>query len=371
MMSKKRALLLCVACALVAAILGAGAAVYYIYAGPLGRIYGVVNLLDENFYKPVDRAQLLEGGSRGVVLTLRDPYSIYMSPDEWQNFNVRTSGEYSGIGVTIGAKGSVVQIAQPMKGTPAEEAGLKAGDIILRVEGTLIYTSDEAASMIRGEAGTDVTITIQRGEEAFDVTITRRAIVVPATAYSMKDGDIGYIELLSFNEHSAREMGEALADLRSQGAKAIVLDLRYNGGGYVDQCRLIADMLIPKGTLVTLRYKNRASDVYETTGTGLGMPLFTLVNGGSASASEILAGAIQDREAGVLIGEATFGKGLVQGAFGLKDGAVIKLTMAEYLTPAGRAINGAGLTPDVPVSGDEAQLAKALELARAAIDAAK
>ncbi len=247
-----------------------------------------------------------------------------------------------------------------------------AGTIItLRVDGTLIYTSDEAASMIRGEAGTDVTITNQREAEAFDVTITRRAIIVPATTYSMKDGDIGYIELLSFNEHSAREMGAALADLISQGAKAIVLDLRYNGGGYVDQCRLIADMLIPKGVLVTLKYKNRASDAYETTGTGLGMPLYTLVNGGSASASEILAGAIQDREAGVLIGETTFGKGLVQGAFGLKDGAVIKLTTAEYLTPAGRAINGAGLVPDVPVSGDEAQLAKALELARAAIDAAK
>ena len=369
MMSKKRAFLLCFACAILTAIVGVGATVYYIYLGPLGKIYGVVNLLDENWYKPVDRAKILEGGSRGVVLSLRDPYSIYMSPNEWQEFNIRTSGEYSGIGITIGVKGTKVQIAQPMKGTPAEEAGLMAGDIILRVDGVLIYTSDEAASMIRGEAGTDVTITIQRDEEAFDVTITRKEIVIPATAYSMKNGDIGYIELLSFNEHSASETQKALTDLKAQGAKAIILDLRYNGGGYVDQCRLIADMLIPKGTLVTLKYKNRPSDVYETSGTGLGMPLFVLVNRGSASASEILAGAIQDREVGILIGDTTFGKGLVQGAFGLRDGAVIKLTTAEYLTPAGRAIDGAGLEPNVQVSGDEEQLAKALELARAAIDA--
>ena len=138
MMSKKRAFLLCFACAILTAIVGVGATVYYIYLGPLGKIYGVVNLLDENWYKPVDRAKILEGGSRGVVLSLRDPYSIYMSPNEWQEFNIRTSGEYSGIGITIGVKGTKVQIAQPMKGTPAEEAGLMAGDIILRVDGVQI-----------------------------------------------------------------------------------------------------------------------------------------------------------------------------------------------------------------------------------------
>jgi len=371
MISKRRATVLCVAFALMAALAGAAAAAYYIYSGPVGRIYGIVNLLDENFYKPIDRAKVLEGAAGGVVLMLGDPYSIFMNPKEWEEFNIRTSGEYSGIGVTIGVKGSRVQIAPPMRGGPAEEAGLQGGDIILMVDGQTIRTSDEAASKIRGPAGTDVTLTIQRGEEVFDVTITRRQIIVPATNHSMKDGDIGYIELLSFNEHSAVETAQALSELKAQGAKAIVLDLRYNGGGYVEQCRQIAEMFVPKGVLVTLRYKNKPDEVYRTNGDGLGMPLFVLVNEGSASASEILAGAIQDRGAGILIGEKTFGKGLVQGAFALKDGSVIKLTTAEYLTPSGRAINGSGLEPDVPVTGDAEQLAKALELARAAIDEAK
>jgi carboxyl-terminal processing protease len=371
MISKRRAITLCVAFALLAALAGAAATAYYVYTGPVGRIYGIVNLLDENFYKPVDREKVLEGAAGGVVLMLGDPYSIFMNPKEWEEFNIRTSGEYSGIGVTIGVKGSRVQIAPPMKGGPADEAGLQGGDIILMVDGDTIHTSDEAAARIRGEAGTDVTLTIQRGEEVFDVTITRRQIVVPATNYSMQDGDIGYIELLSFNEHSAAETAHALSDLKTQGAKAIILDLRYNGGGYVEQCRQIAELFVPEGVLVTLRYKNKPDEVYRTTGEGLGMPLFVLVNEGSASASEILAGAIQDREAGILIGEKTFGKGLVQGAFALKDGSVIKLTTAEYLTPAGRAIDGQGLEPNIPVTGDEEQLAKALEMARAAIDQAK
>jgi carboxyl-terminal processing protease len=371
MISRRRATLLCLAIALLTAIVAVGGTVYYIYSGPLGRIYGIVNLLDQNFYKPVDRAKLVEGGSRGVVLALGDPYSIFMNAAEWQEFNIRTSGEYSGIGVTIGVQDTKVQIAPPMKGSPAEEAGLKSGDVIFKVDGVIIHTSDEAASRIRGEAGTQVALTILRGLESLDFTITRREIKVPASTYAMKDGDIGYVELVSFNEHSASETGAALADLKAQGAKAIILDLRYNGGGYVNQCQQIAEMLIPKGALVTLKYKNQPSEVYETTGSGLGIPLFVLVNKGSASASEILAGAIQDRKAGTLIGETTFGKGLVQGAFSLKDGSVIKLTTAEYLTPSGRAINGAGLEPDVKVSGDEEQMAKALELARAAINAPK
>ncbi len=367
MMPRRRAVVLCIASAVLAAALAAGGVFYYVYTGPLGRIYGIVNLLDQNFYKPVDRAKILEGGARGVVATLGDPYSIYMNPKEWQDFNIRTSGQYSGIGITIGAKDNKVQIAQPMKGTPAEEAGLKADDIIQKVDGKAIYTSDEAASAIRGQAGTPVTLTILRGTTQFDVTITRREIIVPATSYSMMEGNVGYVNLLSFNEHSASETAKAVADLKAQGAKAMILDIRYNGGGYVNQCQQIAELFVPKGVLVTLKYKNQPSDVYQTTGNGLGMPLFVLVNKGSASASEILAGAIQDRKSGTLIGETTFGKGLVQGAFSLKDGSVIKLTTAEYLTPSGRSINGAGLEPDVKVSGDDAQMAKALELAKASI----
>ncbi len=362
---------MCIASAVLAAILAGGGVLYYVYTGPLGRVYAITNLVDQNFYKPVDRVKALEDAARGVVASVEDPYSTFMNKMEWENFNVRTSGAYSGIGVTIGAKDSRVQIAEPMKGTPAEEAGLRADDIIVKVDGKAIYTSDQAASLIRGPAGTRVTLTILRGAEAFDVTLTRRDIVIPATTYSMKDGNVGYVRLLSFNEHSASETSKAVQDLKNQGVKAMILDLRYNGGGYVEQCRQIAEFFVPKGVLTTLKYKSQPDDVYQTKGIGLGMPLFVLVNKGSASASEILAGAIQDRKSGILIGDTTFGKGLVQGAFFLRDGSVVKLTTAEYLTPSGRAINGAGLEPDVKVSGDEAQLAKALELAKASIPGQK
>ena len=371
MVPKRRVWVLCLASAVLAAALAGGGALYYVYAGPLGRIYGVVNLIDKYFYKPVDRTKAFEDAARGAVASLEDPYSTFMNKLEWENFNVRTSGEYSGIGITMDARDNRVRIAQPMKGTPAGEAGLLADDVILKVDGKPIYTSDEAASLIRGPAGTQVTLTILRGTETFDVTLTRREISIPATEYSMMDGNVGYIHLLSFNEHSAAETSKALQDLRSRGAKAIILDLRYNGGGYVDQCRQIAELFVPKGVLTTLKYKAQPDEVYETKGQGLGLPLFVLVNKGTASASEILAGAIQDRKSGTLIGDTTFGKGLVQGAFFFKDGSVIKLTTAEYLTPSGRAISGLGLTPDVAVSGDEAQMAKALDMAKAAIAAGK
>jgi carboxyl-terminal processing protease len=371
MMPKRRAVLLCIASAVLAAVLAGGSVLYYIYTGPLGRVYGIVNLVDQNFYKPVDRVKALEGAARGVVASVSDPYSVFMNKLEWENFNVRTSGAYSGIGITIGVKDNRIQMAQPMKGTPAEEAGLLANDVIVKVDGKLIYTSDEAASLIRGPAGTKVILTIMRGTASFDVTLTRREIIIPASTHSMMEKNVGYIELVSFNEHSAAETSKAVQDLKNQGAKVIILDLRYNGGGYVEQCRLIAEMFVPKGVLTTLKYKSQPDELYQTKGNGLGLPLFVLVNKGTASASEILAGAIQDRKSGTLIGDGTFGKGLVQGAFFLKDGSVVKVTTAEYLTPSGRAINGAGLEPDVKVAGDEAQLAKALELANVAISGPK
>jgi len=366
-MRKRNVLFLCLASALFSALLVAGTGMYFLYAGPVGKILGIVNLVEKEFYKPVDKDAAIQGASRGVVRTLGDPYSVYMSQDEWQEFEIRTSGEYSGIGVQIGVGGESVQISRPMPSSPAEEAGLKAGDIILRVDGTPILSSDDAVLHIRGPAGTDVTITIGRDTEVFDVTITRRDILVPATSFVMKEGNVGYIELMSFNEHSDVEVSQALGILKDQGAEAIVLDLRYNGGGYVEKCLNIARMFMPSGPIVTLAYKDAPPDTFSASGPGLGMPLVVLVNGGSASASEILAGAIQDSGVGVLVGETTFGKGLVQRVFPMRDGSVVKITTAEYLTPSGRAINGSGLTPEYPVDGDELQLDMALSLARQAI----
>lgn len=368
MMAKSKVWKLCLLCSLVSALLASGLAVYVFYRiGPIAKIYGIVNLLDTVFYRPVDREELVEGAYRGVVSSLGDPYSLYMTQDEWEEFRIRASGQYSGIGVTIDVREDRVRIASPMKGTPAEQAGLREGDVILRVDGKTVRTSDEAAGMIRGPADTQVVLTILRGQDTFDLTVTRKPISIPAVEYRMLDDQIGFLQLLSFNEHSSKETSEALSDLKAKGAKAIVLDLRYNGGGYVDQCLAIAELFIPKGKVVSQRFKSTPEKVSYTSGEGLGMPLVVLVNGGSASASEILAGAIQDREVGPLVGTTTFGKGLVQGAYTLEDGSVVKVTVAEYLTPNGRAINGVGLEPEFFVEGDEAQLDKAIELARAAL----
>ncbi len=367
-MAKSKVWKLCVVCSLVAALLAGGLTGFLVYkTGPLAKIYGIINLLDSVFYQPVDREELLEGASRGVVSMVDDPYSVYMSKKEWEEFRIRTSGEYSGIGVTIDIREDQVKIARPMKGTPAEEAGLKEGDVILRVDGETVRSSDVAASLIRGPADTQVSLTIRRGQDTFELSVTRKSISIPAVEHRMEDGDVGLIALMSFNEHSFQETSEALNDLKTRGAKAIVLDLRYNGGGYVDQCLAIAELFVPKGTVVSQRFKSSPEKVNYTSGEGLDIPLVVLVNGGSASASEILAGAIQDREVAPLVGTTTFGKGLVQGAYTLDDGSVVKVTVSEYLTPNGRAINGVGLEPDVFVEGDEAQLAKAVELAKAAV----
>lgn len=337
----------------------------------MGKIWGIVEILDRTFYKPVDRALVFEGAARGAVSSLDDPHSAYLNAAEWQEYLIRTSGEYTGVGITINASEDVVRIVETMKDSPAEAAGLKPGDIILRVDGDPVKDSEDASARIRGPADTSVNLVVLRGNETFERTIIRKHIMIPAVSWSMLDDQVGLIQLMSFNEHSFVETRDALDSLRSQGAKAMVLDLRYNGGGFVDQCLAISDLFIPKGRVVSLRYKDKPEQVSLSKGEGLGMPLVVLVNGATASAAEILAGAIQDREVGILVGSKTFGKGVVQSIFYLPDKSVVKATTAEYLTPNGRAIHGQGLTPDIEVQGDTEQMAKALELAMASLEEAE
>jgi len=366
---KSRVIRSCIITAIVAILVTAGVGAYAVAKfTPVGKVYGIVNLLDRTYYKDFDKSQVLEGAARGVVASLGDPYTVYMTQREWNEFYIRTSGEFSGIGVTIDVRDGRVCIVSPMKGTPAEAAGLRVNDQIIKVDGKPVTSSDEAASLIRGPAGTEVVLTIYRDGDSFDVAIIREEITIPAVDYSMKQEGIGYIELITFNEHSAVDTAMALEDLKSQGARAIILDLRYNGGGLLDRCIDISNLFVPKGTVVTVKGKSFEETGYRSEGTGLGMPLFVLVNQGTASASEILAGAIQDYGAGTLVGTNTFGKGLVQNSYRLKDGSVIKVTIAEYFTPNGRSINGKGLEPDIIIEGDNEQLAKAIELARSEIN---
>lgn len=344
-----------------------GIAAFLYFGSPLGKLFGIVLLADRNFFRDTDQKALYDGAFEGAIMALGDPYSVYMDKEEWQSFLIKTSGEYSGIGVTMDTMGDRLRIALPIKGSPAEKAGLQADDIILGVDGSPVVTADEAAASIRGPKGTEVNLTVQRGKEIFDVTITREEILIPAVSYEIMDDNVGYLQLASFNEHSFEETLSALNALKEQGAKAILLDLRYNGGGYLNQCLAIAELFVPEGPVVSLRYRTGAPELFVSEGEGLGMPLLVLVNQGTASASEILAGAIQDRGVGTLVGDKTFGKGLVQGSFPLRDGSFVKLTTAEYLTPEGRAINQEGLTPEYLLGGDEEQMEKALDLASSMI----
>ncbi len=366
--SRSRAIKTYIIIALISVLATTGLGAYAVIKfTPVGKIFSIMNLLEKTFYKDFDQDEIMEGAVRGVVAALGDPYSVYMTESEWQEFYIRTSGEYSGIGVTIDVRDGRVCIVSPMKGTPAEEAGLKVNDSILRVNGKPVTSSDEAAALIRGPAETEVVLTIYRDGETFDVPVMRQEISMPAVEYSIDEDGIGYIELITFNEHSAIDMVEAMQDLEVQGAKAIILDLRYNGGGLLDRCIDIAGLFLPSCEVVTVKGKSFEETSYKTYGQGFDKPLFVLVNGGTASASEILAGAIQDYEAGTLVGATTFGKGLVQNSFGLKDGSVVKVTIAEYFTPNGRSIDGKGLEPDIVIEGDDEQISKAFELAREGI----
>lgn len=364
-MSRSKAIRMCVISVILAVLVTAAVGGYALLRfSPIGKMYSIVNLLDRTYYQDVDNSKLFESGMRGIVAGLGDPYTVYMTKAEWDEFQIRTQGTYSGVGITIGVKDDKVIIISPMKNSPAEKAGLKAGDIVLKVDGKPITSSDEAASLIRGQSGTQVILTIERDGKDFDVALTRQEITISAVNYSMLEDGIGYLQLTSFNEHAYSETSQALQSLKDMGAKAIILDLRYNGGGLLSECTAIANLFLPKGPIVSYKGKAQPEKVEESQGPGLGMPLIVLVNEGTASASEILAGAIQDRKAGTLVGVTTFGKGLIQTTYPLKDGSVVKVTIAEYYTPSGRAINGKGITPDVVVQGDDAQMAKAMELAR-------
>lgn len=334
-----------------------------------------------NYYKEVTPELLLEGAKKGVFNILGDPYSVYMNETEYTSFMESISGEFPGIGVYVVAnpdKG--IEIVSPIEDTPAFKAGLQSLDVIKAVNG-VEYTHtqmDEAVKNIRGEVGTQVTITIFRPStnQTFDVTIVREMIVVKVVKSEMLEGDIGYLRLTQFDSHAYKEFKKNLEQLVSQGAKGIIFDLRDNPGGSLDQCLKICDMLLPSG--VILSTKGRApstNEVFRSDAAYYSGDIIVLINGGSASASEIVAGALKDNHRALLVGTKSFGKGIVQtfSPFNITEG--IKLTTSEYFTPSGVNIHGIGIVPDHvvemseayknkkdPTFADDDQLQKALEL---------
>ncbi len=314
------------------------------------------DIVKEYYLRDVDDETLLEGQLRGLFASMGDPYSVYMPKDEFKSFMEHTMGVFGGIGIYVGAgEDNLITVVSPIEDTPGERAGIKPGDKIIKVEGKEFTADkmDEAVKLMKGEPGTDVTITIRRDiegkPEILEKTITREEIRVKSIKASMMDNDIGYIRVTSFDEQTYKDFVANLKALQSKNIKGLVIDLRNNPGGLLDISAKIADELMGEGTIVYTETKQKEREYLKSDKKMLGLPLVVLVNEGSASASEVLSGAVQDTKVGTIVGTKTFGKGIVQRIKELSDGSGFKITVSEYFTPNGRNIQGIGITPDVIV----------------------
>lgn len=317
--------------------------------------------IDKYYYRDedIDEDAMIEGMYAGLVDSLGDPYSVYYTAEEWQQMMAETEGIYYGIGayISIDTTTGFARVSGIIANTPAEEAGLRENDIIYMVEEELTQGLElsEVVSRIKGDEGTTVHLTIYReGEPDYlEMDVTRRKIESPTVSYEIYDNGVGYIQITEFDEVTSDQFTEALAVIKGSHAKGLILDLRSNPGGSLPVVVDIARSILPRGLIVYTEDKNGKRDEYNCDGKKeLDIPLVVLINGNSASASEILAGAIKDYSKGTLIGTTTFGKGIVQRILPLTDGTALKLTISSYYTPKGNNIHGIGIDPDIECEFD-------------------
>lgn len=336
----------------------------------LMRFITAYRFIETKYVNDTDDVKLIDGAIDGMVKSLNDPHSNYLSPKMYKTLMEQTEGSFAGIGVVMGMDNEQkIHIVGIMENSPGQKAGLQEGDEILAVDGVPVtqMAFDEVAAHVRGQAGTDVVLTIMRDNANQDITITRDNIKLKTVGHKMLDNNIGYIQIVSFSEDTANEFNEAYNDLKNQGMKALVLDLRNNPGGLLTTCVEIAKKLVPKGEIVSIVDKQGNKETYSSSLEAPEYPLVVLINKNSASASEILSGAIQDTKAGTIIGNTSYGKGSVQTILLMFEDDAVKLTIAKYYTPSGRSIDGTGITPDIEINLDEnatsdTQLDKALEV---------
>jgi carboxyl-terminal processing protease len=316
----------------------------------------ILSLIQSNYVEEVNSRDLIYGGVKGMMDTL-DPHSAFMTPDAFKEMQVETQGSFGGLGIEITVKDRMLTVVAPIDGTPAERSGIQPGDRIVKIESqpTKDMTLMDAVRKLRGPKGSKVTISILRegSPEPMDVTLVREMIEV----HSVRNKDLGdsiyYVRVTSFQEKTSKDLEQALERAQKGGTSALILDLRNDPGGLLNQAVAVSDMFLDKGQLIVYtqgRIKNQDLRFTAEHSNGLPKwPMVVLVNGGSASASEIVAGALQDWKRAVLIGTKTFGKGSVQTVIPLSDGSGLRLTTAKYFTPRGRSIHGIGITPDVVV----------------------
>ncbi|MDW7673281.1 MAG: S41 family peptidase [Bacillota bacterium] len=319
-----------------------------------------------NFYvEKIDWNEIDDTSVEAILESLEDPYTSYLTPKELDDFMTHLGGAFGGIGIHIEQIDGIVTVTSPISGTPAFEVGLEPMDKIVQVNGLDVVGTpmEQVVDLIRGEPGTTVDLTILRGEAELSFTITRALIEVKSVENQLVDQYIGYVKVNMFGEKTAAELEQALDNLEQQGALGYIIDLRYNGGGYLDSALEIADLLIPAGKpIVHVVDRSGAMETFSTTNKGINKPLVVLVNEGSASASEILAAAVKENGAGVILGQDTFGKASVQSLINLSDGGVLKFTTAYYLTPQENNINGLGLKPNVYIEDRELQHKEAIKI---------
>lgn len=322
------------------------------------------NLVHQNYVdQPVDNTKLVQGAISGMMNALGDAHSGYWTPQETTDANMAMQGAYDGIGAYVDTRGAYLTITKTIPGYPAEKAGLQSGDQITAVNGQDVTGIDPdlvRMTKVMGTAGTDVQLTVQRTgvDKPLQFTITRAHIVIPSVTSKMLANNIAYIQITVFGDTTASDFHNQLSQLMAQNPSGMILDLRDNGGGYLDAGIAVASEFIDHGVIVTEKYSDGTTTPHDAIPGGLAttIPLVVLVNGNTASASEIVSGAIQDDGRGKLVGELTYGKGSVQNWFPLSDGGTARVTIAKWLTPNGRTIDKIGLKPDMIVTMNQADI---------------
>lgn len=357
-----------VICIIVAVILALGilAASSYKYVSNLVKVVAIVRT---QALQPVNSDQMIEGAVTGIVESLDDPYSVYLEPKTFAALQEQIKGSFGGLGILVGLKDGSPTVVRAFEGTPAAVAGIEAGDVIVKINDTDAAGIDleTAIALMRGPVGSAINLTVDRQGSQLQFTIVREEISVPTVEGKVIDNSgIGYIMISQFTERTPEEMRATLLTLQDSQVKGLILDLRDNPGGELMSAVNVAKYFIPKGPIVYIDYRNGRDQEFSSEGNTIGLPLVVLINSGSASASEILAGAVKDTGAGALVGTTTFGKGVVQTLFQLDNGAGLKLTTARYLTPNKNDINLKGIEPDVVVQKPEPtldpQLDRAIEI---------
>ena len=335
------------------------------------KILGIYSLINKSYVNDVVSDKLVAGMIKGMVESLGDEHSIYLDKKMYQEMLMKTEGYFGGVGIVLGVKDKDLTVVAPIEDTPGFLAGIKPGDIIVAIDQINVkdLSLEEAVNKIRGEQGSTVVLSIKRAAEIKDYILNRSNIEIKTVKGEILDNNVGYIRIAMFSEKTATELNKVYQELINKGATAFVLDLRSNPGGLLQASVAAANLFVPQGPVVSVVHKDGSKEVYSSNLASINYPLAVLINGGSASAAEILAGAIKDTNAGTLIGTKSYGKGSVQGVIPIGNAEAIKLTIAKYYTPSNVSIDGVGIEPNIIVelpkdAKTDVQLAKALAVVK-------